>query len=184
MLSHAAAMSFRWPQTLLLLGGLLLAGASCQKNDPPPPLKPAASGQPYLDHAQPKLQTVKLWLGAQELITEVASTRTEISTGMMHRQQMAENEAMIFVFGVPHRAAFYMRNTLLPLSCAYIDTEGVILEIHDMKPLDESSITAASENVRYVLETKQGWFERNKVTVGAVIRTEFDSLAETFLRRN
>ena len=90
MLSHAAAMSFRWPQTLLLLGGLLLAGASCQKNDPPPPLKPAASGQPYLDHAQPKLQTVKLWLGAQELITEVASTRTEISTGMMHRQQMAD----------------------------------------------------------------------------------------------
>ena len=100
------------------------------------------------------------------------------------KYNLAENEAMTFVFGVPHRAAFYMRNTVLPLSCAYIDTDGVILEIHDMKPLDESAITAASENVRYVLETKQGWFERNKVAVGTVVRTEFGPLTETFFHRN
>lgn len=127
---------------------------------------------------------MKLWLGAQEMVTEVASTLTEISTGMMFRKEMAENEAMIFVFGAPHRAAFYMRNTSLPLSCAYIDSEGVVLEIHDLKPLDETPITAGSENVRYVLETKQGWFERNKVAVGTVIRSESGALNETFFRRN
>lgn len=127
---------------------------------------------------------MKLWLGAQELVTEVAATLTEISTGMMFRQEMAENEAMLFVFSTPHRAAFYMRNTTLPLSCAYIDSEGVILEIHEMKPLDETPITASSENVRYVLETKQGWFERNKVAVGTVVRGEFGSLNNMFFRQN
>ncbi|MBI3418346.1 MAG: DUF192 domain-containing protein [Verrucomicrobia bacterium] len=178
-------MTNRWLHILLVIGFCIGLGASCQKAASPVPTpRPAAPDHPYLDHAQPKLQTVKLWLGAQELVTEGATTMTEISTGMMFRKEMAENEAMIFVFGVPHRAAFYMRNTTLPLSCAYIDSEGVILEIHDMKPLDETAITAVSENVRYVLEVNQGWFERNKVAVGTVVRSEFGSLQQTFFRRN
>jgi uncharacterized membrane protein (UPF0127 family) len=76
-----------------------------------------------------------------------------------------------------------MRNTLIPLSCAYIDTEGQILEIHDLKPRDETPVEAASANVRYVLETKQGWFDRNKIGVGTLVRAEAGSLTETFFGR-
>ncbi len=126
---------------------------------------------------------MKLWLGAQELTSELATAPVEVATGMMFRKTMAENEAMLFVFRFPHQASFYMKNTYLPLSCAYIDSEGKIVEIHDMKPLDESAIEAKSDNVQYVLEVKQGWFERNKIGVGTVIRTERGSLAETFFGR-
>ncbi len=123
---------------------------------------------------------MKLWLGPTEINAELATSLTEISTGMMFRRSMEENEGMLFIFARPHRAGFYMRNTVLPLSCAYIDSEGTILEIHDMKPLDETAIEAATDKVLYVLETRQGWFERNKVGVGMVLRTERGSFPDTF----
>ena len=135
-------------------------------------------------NAQPKLATVKLWLGPQEIVAEIAISLPQVMTGMMFRKDMAEKEGMIFVFRQPHRASFYMRNTYLPLSCAYIDSEGAILEIHDMKPLDESPIEAESENVQYVLEMKQGWFDRNNIPKGTVIRSEYGSLADTFFKRH
>jgi uncharacterized membrane protein (UPF0127 family) len=90
---------------------------------------------------------------------------------------------MLFVFGRPHRTSFYMKNTTVPLSCAYIDTEGTILEIHDMKPLDETPIEAKSENILYVLEVKQGWFQRHNIGVGTVLRTERGSLPQTYPQR-
>jgi uncharacterized membrane protein (UPF0127 family) len=132
---------------------------------------------------------MKLWLGSQEIVAELAVSYPQVITGMMFRKEIAESEGMLFVFGLdrrlpgPHRASFYMRNTLIPLTCAYMDSEGVILEIHDMKPLDESPIEAHSDNIRYVLEMKQGWFERNKVAVGSVVRTEIGSLQDTFFKR-
>jgi uncharacterized protein len=138
---------------------------------------------PYLDHAQPKLTTMKLWIGAQELSAELALTHTQVSTGMMHRKEMGTNEGMLFVFERPHRASFYMRNTLIPLSAAYIDGEGTILEIHDLKPLDETPVEANSDKVQYVLETPQGWFKRNSIAIGTVIRTERGSLQEAFFAK-
>src|SRR5262245_10530622 len=90
------------------------------------PVAPAAGsltnrsrGQP-----QPKLQIMKLWVGAQELATELALNDRQRMTGMMFRTNLAENEAMLFVFPVPHRTSFYMKNTTVPLSAAYIDPEG------------------------------------------------------------
>jgi uncharacterized protein len=165
-----------------VLGLLAFSSVSCRRS------APAVSGaapanQPYLDHAQPRLPTLKLWLGSQELVTEVARTQTEVATGMMFRKEMNENEAMLFVFGQPYQASFYMRNTIIPLSCAYIDTEGEILEIHELKPLDEKPVEAASAKVRYVLETKQGWFDRNKIGIGTLVRAEAGSLPETFFGR-
>src|SRR6266511_838564 len=99
---------------------------------------------------------------------------------ILFRESMAENAAMIFVFARPDYRSFWMKNVSLPLSCAYIDPDGVILEIHDMKPQEQTPIEAKTDRIQYVLETKQGWFERNKVTVGMVVRTERGSLAETF----
>jgi uncharacterized membrane protein (UPF0127 family) len=122
--------------------------------------------------AQAKLPTVKLYLGFSELVTEVARRPAEIMTGMMFRTNMAPNEAMLFMLPVPQQASFYMRNTLLPLSCAYINDEGTILETHDMKPMDETLILSATPNIRFVLEVSRGWFETNHVGEGTVIGTD------------
>src|SRR5439155_2835992 len=116
----------RW--TLPMLGLLF---ASCDKTNvaqvstPPPVTNPPHL---YLDHAQPRLPTIKLWLGAQEMDAEMALTQTQIYTGMMYRKQMGTNDGMLFVFPHSERKAFYMRNTVIPLSALYIDSEGTILE--------------------------------------------------------
>ena len=83
----------------------------------------------------------------------------------------------------PRQAGYWMKNCYVPLSIAYIDTEGVILEIRDMQPHDTNSVVSVSENVRFALETPQGWFTRHNVRTGAVVRTERGSLMETFFRR-
>jgi uncharacterized membrane protein (UPF0127 family) len=139
--------------------------------------------QYFLDHAQPKLRTMKLWVGTEEITAELALTATQIATGMMFRETMAEDEGMLFVFGTPHRTSFYMKNTKIPLSGAYIDTNGVIAEIVNLKPLDETPVEAASDNIQYVLEVNQGWFQRHNIGAGTVIRSERGSLPDTFFRR-
>jgi len=133
--------------------------------------------------AQPKLQTMKLWLGAEEMQAELALTAEQVQTGMMFRTNLAENAGMLFVFAVPHRASFWMKNCPLPLSAAYIDPEGVILEINDLQPHNTNSVVASSEQVQFVLETNQGWFKRHKVTAGMVVRTEHGALLDTFSRQ-
>jgi uncharacterized protein len=149
----------------------------------PPAPAPLVPGELAMTNAQPKLPTVKLWLGGAELTVELATTPRQIATGMMFRQTLAETEGMLFIFNHPHRTSFYMRNTTVPLTCAYIDREGIIREIHDMKPLDETPIDADSNDIQFVLEVKQGWFQRNHVAVGTLLRTEQGSLLETFFRR-
>jgi uncharacterized membrane protein (UPF0127 family) len=138
----------------------------------------------YSDKPLPKLATVKLWLGKYELAAEIAASPQELATGMMYREAIGEDEGMLFVLPIPQRASFYMRNTKVHLSCAYIDAEGAILEIHDLEPHNEEPVFAKSSNIQFVLETKQGWFERHGVAIGTVIRTEHGSLRETFFRRN
>ena len=164
-----------------LAGSLLLSG--CERDAILPASSQASGARPApAGRPQPKLSTIKLWLGPQEILAEQALAPNEIQTGMMFRKEMAENEGMLFLLpDGPTQASFWMRNTLIPLSCAYIDPDGVILEIHDMKPLDETPIQAQTDRVQYVLEVKQGWFERNKVNVGMLVRTERGTLRETYL---
>ncbi|MSU57368.1 MAG: DUF192 domain-containing protein [Pedosphaera sp.] len=182
-------------------GGVLLALVAftgcngCNKTNPANSLRNTGptnnnvSAQPSLDDllpkkAQPKLQTLKVWVGAEELVTELALNREQQMTGMMWRTNMPENTAMIFVHPAPRQAAYWMKNCYVPLSIAYIDTDGVILEIRDLQPHDTNSVVSASEKIRFALETPQGWFLRHNVSTGAVVRTERGSLPETFLRRN
>jgi uncharacterized membrane protein (UPF0127 family) len=174
-------MQVRW--ALVFVGTTVAMLAGCQQPATTPEPPATMNTNAYLDHAQPRLPTIKIWLGAQELITEVAATHTQVATGMMYRTNILENEAMLFVFGRPHQAAFYMRNVPIPLSCAYIDSEGTILELHDMKPHEEAPIVAATDQVQFVVETKNGWFKRNHISTGTVVRTERGSLRETFLGR-
>lgn len=166
---------------MLALGMLLAVSAGCVggcKEAAPPATAPSLPAA-----AQPKLQTMKLWLGAEEMVAELALTAEQVQTGMMFRTNLAENAGMLFVFSAPHRASFWMKNCPLPLSAAYIDPEGVILEIHDLQPHNTNSVTASSERVQFVLETSQGWFGRHRVTTGMVVRTEHGTLLETFFRR-
>jgi uncharacterized protein len=166
----------------VLLGASVLGGCAggCKKSAGPTTSPLLVPGVPT--QAQPKLQTMKLWLGAEEMQAELALTGVQQQTGMMFRTNMEENAGMLFVRPGPERASFWMMNCSLPLSAAYIDPEGVILEIHDLQPHDTNSVVSSSDRVQFVLETPQGWFGRHNVSTGMLVRTERGSLAGTFLR--
>jgi len=136
----------------------------------------------HLTHAQPKLPTIKVWLGSEEMIAEIAREQVQIATGMMFRTNMAENEAMLFIFPYPDQKSFYMRNCTVPLSAAYIQPDGLIAEIVNLQPHEETPVMSKSFNLQFVLEVPQGWFDRHNVRTGMVIRTERGSLQETFFR--
>lgn len=147
-------------------------------------MAPAAPRMPALPtRAQEKLRTLKLWLGPEEMETELALTMTEKMTGMMFRTNMDENTGMLFVYGGPIQASFWMKNTFVPLSAAYIDPSGAIVEIHDLKPQDTNAVVSQNANVQYILETRQGWFERHHVGVGTLVRSEVGTLGQTFTAR-
>ena len=169
----------------------LLLVAGCQKQAASEPAAPpkstampstnaAPSAKPGPTKAQPKLQTMKLYVGPETVTAEVCMTQVQIGTGMMFRKEMGENEGMLFVFGKPHRTSFYMKNTLLPLHVAYLDSEGTILELHELEPLNETPVEAASENVQFVLEMNKGWFTRHNVAVGSIITCEAGKLLHAF----
>src|SRR5512138_3390244 len=117
---------------------------------------PRDPGEPT--QAQPKLTTMRLYIGQKEIIAELARSALEVRTGMMYRTNMEENTGMLFVLPYTQRAAFWMKKCPYPLSAAYIDPEGVIQEIHDLEPHNTNSVIANSDNIRFVLETPRGWF--------------------------
>ena len=161
---------------------ILLVLGVCSGCGKPIPAAAAADDNPR--QAQPRLQTINLWLGPdanpEVMIAELALTPDQLRTGMMWRTNMAENEGMLFVFPMPHRTSFWMKNTILPLSAAYIDPEGTILEIHDLQPHNTNAVLAGSDRVQFVLETPPGWFQRHNLGPGALVRTERGTLQQTF----
>lgn len=161
--------------------GLFLAG--CSKAAPPPAASAAASGYFVPTNGQPKLPTIKLWLGSEELNAEVALTELQQATGMMFRTNMDENAGMIFVRPAPEQASFWMTNCPLPLAAAYIDPGGTILEIHELKANDPTPVLSKSFDVQFVLEVNSHWFDRHHITPGTLITTEHGTLPEVFLRR-
>lgn len=100
---------------------------------------------------------------------EIAATRREREQGLMFRQQLAEDAGMLFLFPSDDSIGFWMRNTYVPLTIAYVDASGRVLELRDGRPLDES-ILRPSQPYRFVLEVNQGWFERHGFGPGARIR--------------
>src|SRR5690242_3045937 len=120
-----------------LIAATTVVVCGCSKPEAPPTDRVVNLSEPL--EAQPRLATVQLWLGPEQMTAEMAASIKEVSTGMMFRTNMEENEGMIFTLGLPQRAHFWMKNCYLPLSVAYIDPEGVILEIHDLQPQDRKS---------------------------------------------
>ncbi len=121
------------------------------------------------DVAQPRLPTITLTIGDNELTTEVADEPAERNTGMMFRQSMADGEAMLFVMDVVGPVGFWMRNTTVPLSIAYVNAAGLIMEIHDLQPLDESTVRSEFSGIAYAIEVPQGWFSRVGIYPGTMV---------------
>jgi uncharacterized protein len=116
--------------------------------------------------AQVTLPSVTLSVAGKAVTVEVADDARERSLGLMFRDHLAPNAGMLFVMSKPERASFWMKNTTLPLSIAYINPSGVILEIHDLQPLDEKPVPSAFPNIGYALEMEQGWFRENGILAG------------------
>ncbi|MFK7965713.1 MAG: DUF192 domain-containing protein [Burkholderiaceae bacterium] len=119
---------------------------------------------------QPTLPIVKIQAGIHIIRAEVANTPGARQMGLMHRESLPRNGGMIFVFDIPEAHCFWMKNTPLPLSIAFIADDGRIVNIADMQPFDEAS-HCAEEAVRFALEMDQGWFERKGFKAGSRLRS-------------
>lgn len=115
---------------------------------------------------QATLPTITLRIGRVTVEAEVADEIDERTIGLMGREELAEGQGMLFVFREPQALGFWMRDTLVPLSIAYINAAGVIREIHDMQPLDETPARSTFRDLLYALEVPQGWFHKNKILPG------------------
>lgn len=175
-----------------MVGVLTAAFAGCEKPvapslnpalTPPPPRRAEESGgNPtyHLNQAQPKLPAIRLWVGTKSIAAEVCRSITEISTGLMFRPGIGPDEGMLFLFARPHQASFYMKNVGFDIAAAYMDSEGVIQEIVQLKAQDITPVPAKTPNVQFVLETDPGWFQRNGIGPGMSIGTDNGTLKATF----
>ena len=111
------------------------------------------------------LQTKVIRINQWEVTVEIADTREAQEKGLMGRDSMEEDHGMLFVYDRDSRKSFWMKNTTIPLSLAYIATDGTIREIYDMEPLS-TRIVDSKYSVRYVLEVNQGAFERHGIKPG------------------
>jgi uncharacterized membrane protein (UPF0127 family) len=119
--------------------------------------------------APQQLRTIPLTAGMHVIQAEVAQTDRERAIGLMHRKEMPTNHGMLFVFEEASQQCFWMKNTLLPLSIAFVADDGGIVNIADMKPLDETSHCSAKP-VRYALEMNQGWFAKRGLKAGSKLK--------------
>ena len=143
---HNDAMYLR----LLVTAAILAASASAA----------AAQEQPQLN-----LQRVKLQAGMHQIDAQLALTPDQRQTGLMFRAEMPQHEGMLFVFEQASPQCFWMKNTLLPLTAAFVADDGTIVNLADMKPQTTDSHCSAKP-VRFVLEMNQGWFAKKAIKAG------------------
>ncbi len=117
------------------------------------------------EQPQLNLQRVHLSAGMYQIDAQVAVSPAEQQTGLMYRQEMPQQEGMLFVFEQPSTQCFWMKNTLLPLTAAFVADDGRIVNLVDMKPQTLDS-HCSEEPVRYVLEMNRGWFAKKNIRKG------------------
>jgi uncharacterized membrane protein (UPF0127 family) len=118
--------------------------------------------------AQQKFKVIPLAAGMHVIQAELVANDKDRQQGLMFREKMGPNEGMVFVFDAPATVCMWMKNTLLPLSVAFIDESGKIVNIEDMKPQTTDS-HCAKKPVRYALEMNQGWFRQKNIKPGSPI---------------
>jgi uncharacterized protein len=114
---------------------------------------------------QTNLPRLKLQAGMYQIDAQVAQTPDQRSTGLMFRTEMPAHEGMLFVFEQASTQCFWMKNTLLPLTAAFVADDGTVVNLADMKPQTTDS-HCSSKPVRYVLEMHQGWFAKKGFKAG------------------
>ncbi len=111
------------------------------------------------------LQRVKLSAGMHQIDAQVALTPEQRQIGLMFRKDMPQHEGMIFVFEQPTQQCFWMKNTILPLTAAFVADDGTIVNLADMKP-QTTDAHCSEKPVRYVLEMNKGWFAKKGIKAG------------------
>ena len=137
----------RWMNACLMLLGI---GMSLQ----------AMAQQPQMN-----LPRARLSAGMHLLDVQLAQTPQERQIGLMFRREMPQHEGMLFVFEQPATQCFWMRNTLIPLTAAFLADDGTIVNLADMKPQSDDS-HCSTKPVRFVLEMNQGWFAKRNIASG------------------
>ncbi len=115
--------------------------------------------------AQLELPRLALSAGIHQIEVQLALTAEQREVGLMYRREMPQHEGMLFVFDQPATQCFWMKNTTLPLTAAFVADDGGIINLADMKPLTTQSHCSAKP-VRYVLEMNQGWFAKKGIKAG------------------
>lgn len=124
-----------------------------------------AAGTAFAQQPQMDLERVRISAGMYQIDAQVAATPEQRQTGLMFRKEMPQSEGMVFVFEQPSPQCFWMKNTLIPLSAAFVADDGRIVNIEDMKPQTTDN-HCSTEPVRYVLEMNQGWFAKKNIKKG------------------
>ena len=118
---------------------------------------------------QMQLPRTILSIGMFQIDTQVAQAPEERQIGLMFRTQMPQAEGMLFIFEAPSKQCFWMKNTLLPLTAAFVADDGTIVNLADMKP-QTTETHCSLKPVRYVLEMNQGWFVKKGIKAGAKLK--------------
>jgi uncharacterized protein len=140
--------SRRAPTAIVALGILLSAGAARS--------------------APSELPTRQLTAGLHLITAEVAASEQDRIKGLMFRRELGPNHGMLFIFDAPEKVCMWMRNTLIPLSVAFIDADGRIVNIEDMEPGSEA-LHCASHELPYALEMDRGWFSSRGLKPGRTV---------------
>ncbi len=119
--------------------------------------------------SNPRLPMIELAAGIHLIRAEVAADPGTRTMGLMYRESLGRNEGMLFVFNERAKECFWMKNTRIPLSIAFLADDGLIINIAEMTPYDESSHCAA-QPVRFALEMERGWFVRHGIAAGQRLR--------------
>ena len=128
------------------------------------------AGMAHAEMEAPKLPKITLGIGGvHKVVAEVASIPSDRAQGLMYRKKLKDNEGMLFVYPQPHVTGMWMKNTLIPLSVAFIDDKGVIINVEEMKPQTLDAHMAKGP-AKYSLEMNSGWFKKRKLGPGTKIK--------------
>lgn len=142
---------------LALFAALALSLAACGQSARASTTEPTAPN--------PKLPTAVITAGKASITVELATSAAQREVGLMFRKSLPEGAGMLFVFDADQILRFWMKNTSLPLSIAYLSSDGTIREIHDLEPQSLASVSS-ERSVRFALEVPRGWFDRAGLKVG------------------
>jgi uncharacterized membrane protein (UPF0127 family) len=120
------------------------------------------------DSPQMQLQRIPLSIGIHQIDTQLAVTSEQREIGLMYRKEMPQHEGMLFIFENPSPLCFWMKNTLIPLTAAFIADDGTIVNMENMNPQTLDS-HCSTRPVRYVLEMNVNWFAKKGVKPGSKV---------------